>query len=210
MKRTARRNDPRATTSRKLSPAVSRAAALAIFLALIAILYLGIAMPIVDAYQSIGANTVQLQDQLRRYQRAGNDRAQRQAELAALAQRSSAADGFLQGANDTLVAVEIQNRLKSLADTTHAELRSTQVLPVQDEGALRRISVRGQFATTIAGALRIFHGIRIAIPASLHRQSRYSRAPGQHSRDARPRQHTDDSDALDLQFDIYGYTQRGH
>lgn len=194
-------------TSRKLSPAVSRAAALAILVALIAILYLGIAMPILDAYQSIGADTVQLQDQLHRYQRAGSDRAQRQAELAALAQRSSAADGFLQGANDTLVAAQIQNRLKSLADAAHAELRSTQVLPAQDEGALRRISVRGQFATNIAGALQVFHGLEAQYPLlfidNLNIRSRQGNIRETRGRD------TGESDALDLQFDIYGFAQRG-
>jgi hypothetical protein len=199
----------RGDSNRKLSPAVSRAAALAILVALIAILYLGIAMPIVNAYQSIGANTVQLQDQLRRYQRAGNGRAQRQVELAALAQRSSAADGFLQGANDTLIAVQIQNRLKSLADTAHAELRSTQVLPAQDEGALRRISVRGQFATNIAGALQIFHGLESQYPL-LFIDNLDIRARQGNIREIRGRGNTDDSDALDLQFDIFGYTQGGH
>ena len=187
----------RGDSNRKLSPAVSRAAALAILVALIAILYLDIAMPIVDAYQSIGANTVQLQDQLRRYQRAGNDRAQRQVELAALAQRSSAADGFLQGANDTL------------ADTAHAELRSTQVLPAQDEGALRRIGVRGQFATNIAGALQIFHGLESQYPL-LFIDNLDIRARQGNIREIRGRANTDDSDALDLQFDIFGYTQGGH
>ncbi len=194
--------------SRKLSPAVSRAAALAILLELIAILYLGIAMPIVDAYQSIGDNTAQLQEQLHRYQRAGSDRAQRQAELAALEQRSSAADGFLQGANDTLVAAEIQNRLKSLADTAHAELRSTQVLPVQDEGALRRISVRGQFATTMPGALQIFHGLESQSPL-LFVDNVDIRSRQGSSREIRGRGgDAGDSDVLDLQFDISGYTQR--
>lgn len=189
----------------KLPPAVGRGAALAILVALIAILYLGIAMPIVDAYQSIDSNTVQLQEQLRRYQRAAGDRTQRQTELAALEQRSSAADGFLQGANDTLVAVQIQNRLKALADAAHAELRSTQVLPAQDEGTLRRISVRGQFATTVAGALQIFHGLESQSPLlfvdNVDIRSR------QGAREVRGRGGmTEDTDALDLQFDIYGYT----
>lgn len=192
----------------KLPPALSRAAAVAILLALIAVLYLGIAKPIVDAYQSIGADTAQLEDQLRRYQRAGGDRAQRQAELAALEHHSSAADGFLQGANDTLVAAQIQNRLKSLAEAAHAELRSTQVLPAQDEGALRRISVRGQFSTTTGGALQIFHGLESQYPLlfvdNLDIRSRQAGA-----REVRGRGgNTGDSDALDLQFDIYGYTQR--
>jgi hypothetical protein len=193
----------------KLSPAVSRAAALAIFVALVAVLYLGIAMPIVDAYQSIGADTAQLQEQLRRYQRAGSDRGQRQAELAALARRSSAADGFLQGANDTLVAVQIQNRLKSLAEAAHAELRSTQVLPAQDEGALRRISVRGQIATNIAGALEIFHGLEAQYPL-LFIDNLDMRARQSNVREIRGRGgDTGDSDLLDLQFDISGYTQKG-
>lgn len=192
----------------KLPPAVSRALALAILLALIAVLSLGIAMPIIDAYQSIGANTAQLEDQLRRYQRAASDRAQRQAELAALAQRSSAADGFLQGANDTLVAVQIQNRLKSLADVAHAELRSTQVLPAQDEGSLRRISVRGQVSTTMGGALQIFHGLEAQYPLLFVDNLDIRARPGT-TREIRGRGgNAGDSDALDLQFDIYGYTQR--
>lgn len=193
----------------KLSSGVSRAAALAILVALVAVLYLGIAMPIVDAYQSIGADTAQLHEQLQRYQRAGSDRAQRQAELAALAQRSSAADGFLQGANDTLVAVQLQNRIKSLAEAAHAELRSTQVLPAQDEGALRRISVRGQIATNIAGALQIFHGLEAQYPL-LFIDNLDMRARQGNVREIRGRGgDTGESDALDLQFDIYGYTQKG-
>ena len=195
-------------TSVKLPPAVSRATALAILVGLIAVLYLGIAKPIVDAYRSIGTDTAQLQDQLRRYQRAGSDRAQRQAELAALAQHASAADGFLQGANDTLVAAQIQNRLKALADATHAELRSTQVLPAQDEGALRRISVRGQFATNTAGALQIFHALEAQYPL-LFIDNLDIRAR-QGAREIRGRgSDTGDSDALDLQFDIAGYMQKG-
>jgi hypothetical protein len=194
--------------NRKLPPALGRAAALALLLALIAVLYLGIAMPIVYAYQSIGTDTTQLQDQLRRYQRASGDRTQRQAELAALEHRSSAADGFLQGANDTLVAVQIQNRLKSLADAAHAELRSTQVLPAQDEGALRRISVRGQFSTTMGGALQIFHGLEAQYPL-LFVDNLDIRARQGSTREIRGRGgNTGDDDALDLQFDIYGYTQR--
>jgi general secretion pathway protein M len=192
----------------KLPPALSRAAAMAILLVLIAILYFGIAMPIVDAYQSIGADTARLQDQLRRYQRAAGDHAQRQTELAALEHRSSAADGFLQGANDTLVAVQIQNRLKSLADAAHAELRSTQVLAAQDEGALRRISVRGQFSTTMAGALQIFHGLESQYPL-LFVDNLDIRSRQGSTRETRGRGgNSDDNDELDLQFDIYGYTQR--
>jgi hypothetical protein len=189
-----------------LSPAVSRIAAVAILVALIAILYLGIAKPIVDSYQSMDDDTAQLQEQLRRYQRAGSDRAQRQADLAALAQRSSAADGFLQGANDTLVAAQIQNRLKALADIAHAELRSTQVLPAQDEGALRRISVRGQFATNIQGALQIFHGIEAQYPL-LFIDNLDIRARQGSVRETRGRD-TGDSGALDVQFDITGYMPR--
>ncbi|HWE72692.1 MAG TPA: type II secretion system protein GspM [Stellaceae bacterium] len=192
----------------KLSPGVSRAAALAILVALIAVFYFGIATPIVDAYQSIGADTAQLQEQLRRYQQTGNNRAQRQAELAALAQRSSAADGFLQGANDTLVAVQIQNRLKSLAEAAHADLRSTQVLPAQDEGALHRISVRGQFATSIAGALQIFHGLEAQYPL-LFIDNLDMRARPSTTREIRGRGvDTGESGMLEMQFDIYGYTQK--
>lgn len=190
-----------------LSPALSRSLAVAILLAVIGGLYYGIVRPILDNYNETQASIEQMQDTLERYQRAARDLAPRQAELAALKQRQSAQVGFLQGANDTLVAAQIQNRIKSLADTTKSELRSTQVLPSQDEGKLRRIIVRGQMSTTLAGALGVFHDLEAASPLLFLDNVDLRARPAQ----LRDRAATAvNTDMMDVQFDVYGYTHAGN
>jgi general secretion pathway protein M len=193
----------------KLPPLASRAAALAILLVMIGLLYFGIVLPIIGGYASIRDATAQVEDQIARYHRAARDLAPRQAELAALERRSAAEDGFLVGANDTLVAVQIQNRLKALTDAAKSELRSTQVLPAQDEGALRRISVRGQMSTTIGGALSVLHGLESQSPL-LFIDNLDIRAHQGGTREVRGRGGDTGNDGLlDVQFDVYGYMQGG-
>jgi type II secretion system (T2SS) protein M len=193
----------------KLPPAAGRAAALAILAAILGLFYFGIVLPVVGEYDSIHDTAAQMQDQIARYRRASRDLAPRQAALTALERRSAAQDGFLVGANDTLVAVQIQNRLKSLTDATKSELRSTQVLPPQDEGALRRISVRGQMLTTVGGALSVFYGLESQYPL-LFIDNLDIRAHQGGAREVRGRGGDTGTDGLlDVQFDVYGYMQGG-
>jgi general secretion pathway protein M len=187
----------------KLSPTASRGAALAILAGIAAVLYFGIAAPLLNEYGAMRDSIGQLQDRVQRYQHVARDLAPRRAELAALKRRQSAQDGFLQGANDTLIAVQIQNRLKALADQTRSELRSTQVLPAQDEGKLRRISIRGQISTTVPGALRIFYGLESADPL-LFIDNVDMRARPQSYRNRNEESH---AGVIDMQFDVYGYTR---
>jgi hypothetical protein len=190
-----------------MSPPVSRALALTLLIALIGGLYYGIVSPLLDNYAGTKASIEQLQDTLTRYQRAARALAPRQAELAVLKQRQSAQDGFLQGSNDTLVAAQIQNRIKALADANRGELRSTQVLPAQDEGKLRRITVRGQMSTTLPAALRVFYGLEAAYPL-LFIDNVDLRARPAELRD-RNSSNATNSETIDLQFDVYGYTRAG-
>lgn len=189
----------------KLSPPISRALALAILLCLVAVLYLGVAQPLIDSYAAARGSASELQEMLGRYRRAARDLGPRRAELAALKQHQSAADGFLQGTNETLLAVQIQNRIKALTDASHGELRSSQVLPPQDEGKLRRISVRGQVSTTLAGALHLFYGLESATPLLFIDNVDLRARPA----DLRDRSNTAVSDIIDLQFDVYGYARGG-
>jgi len=185
-----------------LSPPVSRALALAVLIVALAGLYFGIIAPLADGYSATRDSIAQLEDSLQRYQRAANELAPRQAELAALKQRQPAQEGFLQGSNDTLVAAQIQNRIKSLADAAHSELRSTQVLAAQDEGKLKRITVRSQMSATIVGVQRVIYGLESAMPM-LFLDNVDLRA-----RPADPRDRSGaTADTIDVQFDVYGYTK---
>jgi general secretion pathway protein M len=189
-----------------LSPPVSRALALAILLAVIGSLYYGIVRPVIDNYAASRTSIDQLQDALARYQRAARDLGPRQAELAALKQRQSSQDGFLQGTNDTLVAAQLQNKIKGLADAAKGELRSTQVLPAQDEGKLRRITVRGQMTASLTGIVRVFHGLEAGSPMLFIDNLDLRARPTQ----LRDRGATANTDVIDVQFDVFGYTHAGN
>jgi hypothetical protein len=188
-----------------LSPPVSRGLALAILVFVIAGLYYGIVSPLLANYAATRASIDQLQDTLVRYQRAARELGPRQAELAALKQRQSAQDGFLQGSNDTLVAAQIQNRIKALADSAKGELRSTQVLPAQDEGKLRRITVRGQMSLSYSAAVRVFYGLESTAPLLFVDNVDLRARPAE----LRNRTVVVDTDLIDVQFDVYGYTRAG-
>lgn len=164
--------------------------------------YFGIVQPLRDSYASTRASIDQLQAMLVRYQRAATDLPARQAELAALKQRQSAQDGFLQGSNDTLVAAQIQNKIKALTDAARGELRSTQALPPQDEGKLRRITVRGQMSMSLAGAMRVFYGLESAYPLLFLDNVDFRARPVE----LRDRNAPANTDVIDIQFDVYGYT----
>jgi general secretion pathway protein M len=184
-----------------LSPPVSRALALAILIALLALGYYAIVQPILDAYAGQAQTIAQLQDALLRYRGATRDLPALEAQLASLKQRQATAEGFLQGPNDTLIAAQLQNRVKTLADGAHAELRSTQVLPTQEEGKMRRIAIRGQMAAPLPGIQQVFYGIESGSPLLfLDNVTMRVRPtpPRQANAPAGP-------EMIEVEFDVYGY-----
>jgi general secretion pathway protein M len=188
-----------------LSPPLGRVLALAILIAIVASLYYLIVAPFHGEYASMRQSIDQLQDELARYQRAARDLPARQADLTALKQRQSSQDGFLQGSNDTLVAAQIQNRIKALSDAAQGDLKSIQILPAEDEGKLRRITVRGQMTATLPGILHIFYGLESAAPLLFLDNVDFRSRTAQ----LRVRGEEPDSGLLDIQFDVYGYTRPG-
>src|SRR6185437_12327826 len=126
----------------------------------------------------------------------------RQARLAALARDPANAAGFLQGTNDTLMATQIQNRIKSLSDQAKVDLRTSQVLPSANEGKLKRIAVREQLTGTIGGILAVFHGLEAAGAPSLFLDNLSLRTRPVAARPNAPA--TDE--IIDVQFDVFGYT----
>jgi general secretion pathway protein M len=181
-----------------LPPPTSRALALLILLAAVAIVYLGVVAPLLDDYATTQQSTEDMRAAIERYQRVGGELVRRRAELAARQQRQTS-EGFLQGTNEALVAAQIQNRLKALVESARGELRSTQVIPGQDEGKYRRVTLRAQMALDLAGAQRVFYGIETASPLlfidNLDMRSRL----GERRRDR------GEETTLDIRLDVYGY-----
>jgi general secretion pathway protein M len=187
----------------RLSPVTSRALAVLILLAGIGLIYRLLVAPLIDDYVETGEAIDNARAALIRYRGVAAELPQRQKELALLSQRQATSEGFLQGTNEALVGAQIQNSIKSLVEGAHGELKSTQVLPVQDEGRYRRLTVRAQMSLDIAAAQRVLYGIETATPL-LFLDNVDLRA---HLGDRRRGRGADNAtDAmLDVRMDVYGY-----
>lgn len=190
---------------RKLPPRASRALAVLILLGAIGLLYLAVVEPLLDDYGTTRAAIADEEAALVRFRRVAAELPQRRAALAALRQRQAASEGFLQGTNEALVAAQIQNRIKALIEQARGELKSTQVLPVQEEGKYRRITLRAQMTLDTAGVQRVLYGIETASPL-LFVDNLDIRA---HSGGDRRRERANPDPALDIRFDVYGYMRGG-
>lgn len=187
---------------RSLSPPIARTLAVVILTALLAFGYFGIVQSLLNAYQSERGTIAQLELEVARYETVARQQAGRRAELAALKQRQPAQDGALEGSNETLVAAQIQNRIKALVASGQGELVSTEILPAQEDGNFRRIGVRGMLSITMAGALRVFHGLEAQTPllfldnVELHAQPQIRR---------RVATTQPPYSVIEVRLDVYGY-----
>jgi len=148
----------------QLPPMVRRLVAVLILLGGIGVLYVALVQPLLDDYLGTREAIADTRSLLARYRGVAADLPQRQKELAGLRQRHATSEGFLQGSNDALVAAQIQSRIKALVEAAHGELKSTQVLPAQDEGKYRRLAIRAQMTLDIAAAQRVLYGVETASP----------------------------------------------
>jgi general secretion pathway protein M len=183
-----------------LSPITSRLLALLILAGLVGLAYVGLVEPVLDDYRATQQSIDEMTSAIARYRKVGDELATRRAALATLTQRQASSAGFLQGTNDSLVAAQIQNRLKTIVEAARGELKSTQVLPVQEEGRYRRVTIRGQMQLQLPAAQRVFYAIEAASPLLFLDNLNIRAAIPERRRD---RGTTPSS--LDVRFDLYGY-----
>jgi len=181
-------------------PLARRGLALAILLILVGMVYAAAVQPLVDDYRDTTQSIDQMSALLQRYQRVAGNLAPLQAELASVQQRQGAKDGFFTGANDTLVAAQLQGKLRTAVEAAHGELKSTQVLPAEDDGKMRRITVRGQMASTLGAVQRVIYELEASSPY-LFVDNLTLRARAAERRAEVP----DQDPILDVRFDVYGY-----
>ncbi|MGH7001949.1 MAG: type II secretion system protein GspM [Stellaceae bacterium] len=185
-----------------LSPLASRGLAVLILLVGIGIVYAALAAPLLEDYQATRRSIEDMSAAVARYRKVADELAPRRAALAALSQRQASTAGFLQGTNDALVAAQIQNRLKAIVEAAHGELKSTQVLPVQEEGRYRRVTIRGQMVLRLPAAQRVFYDIETASPLLFLDNLNIRMGAAERRRD-----HGAQATSLDVRFDIYGYVR---
>ena len=181
-------------------PLARRGLALAILLILVGMVYAAAVQPLVDDYRDTTQSIDQMSALLQRYQRVAGNLAPLQAELASVQQRQGAKDGFFTGANDTLVAAQLQGKLRTAVEAARGELKSTQVLPTEDDGKMRRITVRGQMASTLGAVQRVIYELEASSPY-LFVDNLNLRVRAAERRAEVP----DQDPILDVRFDVYGY-----
>lgn len=187
----------------RISLPVRRAAALAILLALVWLLFSSVVQPILAAYDSAAASVARLEAALQRSRAGEHSVAQVEAELAALKKRQSSTVGTLRGSSDSIAAAQLQDRLKASIEAAKGELRSTQILPARDDGKFRRIAIRAQVTLGTAALQRAFYDIESSSPfLFLDNVVIRARSVSQ-QKDKRAQ-----DPILDVTFDLFGYTRR--
>ena len=143
---------------------VGRAAALVLLgLALLALKAL-VVDPVLDAYAARMAEIARLDALSARYRAFAERLPELRAERERLVRETRASQGFLAAPNETLAAADLQARLKTLVDSVHGELKSTQVLPVQQIGGFRRVGVRGEMSMTLPAIQRVLYAAEAGSP----------------------------------------------
>lgn len=185
-----------------MTPRASRTLALGILAALLLLAFFGVVSPLLGAYRQASNAAEQYSAALEHTRRSGSDLAGLRAELERLKAHQASAVGFMRSSNPSLAAAELQNRIKSSVEAARGELRSTQILPMRDEGTFRRISIRGQIAVNTAALQRVFYDLESATPF-LFLDNVEIRA-----RPARRSTGPEDDPVLEVRFDLYGYMRR--
>jgi general secretion pathway protein M len=186
-----------------LSPAISRALALALLALVLFLVYDWVAEPLIGEVADAQSANARLQASVERTSAVEQKLVQLRADLARLKEHQTSTIGFIAGANESLAAAELQNRIKMSVDAAKGDLRSTQPLPARDDGAFRRISIRGQIAVRLPALQRVFYDLESASPflfldnVEIRTQSTYQINATE----------TEDP-VLDVRFDLYGYMRK--
>ncbi len=133
----------------------SRAAALGLLAAVLAVLYWGIAVPAADYFAESRESLAQLKAASQRYSKAADELPRLRAELAALEQERQGSVEFLEEANETLAAAAVQSRVKGAVQMSGGELHSMENVTSPEKGAPRRVAVRARLSTGLGGLSRI-------------------------------------------------------
>ena len=186
-----------------VSAALSRVLSLTILAALLALVFGVVVEPLLDKYNEARASSERYRVAVARASQSSRNLVALEAELAHLKQHRATAVGFLKGANESLAAADLQNRIRSAVDKVRGELRSTQTLPSRDDGQFRQITVRGQMAVTLSGLQRIFYDLESTTPfLFLDNVEIRARAPRQ------SREQGNEDTLLEVRFDLAGYMRR--
>jgi hypothetical protein len=141
-----------------------RALALALFAAALALVAMGIVGPAIARFELLQASVADGAAALQRFTAVAARLPRLQAEDAALTRAFATQGGFLQATNESLIAAELQNRIKRAVESNGAQLKSTQILPIGDENGMRKVTARVEVEGNTAALERIWYEMETGTP----------------------------------------------
>jgi hypothetical protein len=187
----------------ELSPATSRAAALGLFLVVMALLWSLIGTTVLDAQREARSTIDRLQPLLQRAGTIESDITALEAEIKQVQEHVGSPHGFLDGANESIATAELQSRLKRAVEGAGGDLRSVQMLPAQDDDGYRRVTVRGQLLVSLVALQRVLYDLEASQPYLFLDNVAIADRPDNRG----PTAATDDA-VLDVRFDVFGYMRK--
>ncbi len=143
----------------RMSPRISRFAAIALSLGVLVSLYAFALAPLAASYDETEQAIIQTQDQLDRYRRIAASRSALQARLDKLMAQQSKIGIYLSGGTDALAGADLQELVNKTVEAGRGRLRSIQILPVETDGEFRRVGVRAQMTVTAAQLVKILYAL---------------------------------------------------
>ena len=138
-------------------PWLSRLAAIALLVALLAGVYGLTVAPLLAGHRETDEALTEASEMLARYRQIAARRDTLQGQLDALGARQAESGIYLRGQTDSLAGAELQELVKRTIESGGGRLRSVQVLPTKTTGGFQRVSVRVQMTATISEAARILY-----------------------------------------------------
>lgn len=147
-------------------PDGKRGQALAIAVTLIALscLWLGAAQPLISSYQSRAYELAQSQDMAARMAALGQEIPALRAAVALAGAPDSGGQYLLAGGSDEIAGANLQSALQDLASQAGTSLDSAALMPAQQTGALRRITVQVTLTATWGQLTGLLEAIAKAQP----------------------------------------------
>jgi general secretion pathway protein M len=146
-----------------LTPKQSKAAALALLVAVLLMVLAGIAFPLWVLHRHYDSAIDDATRLLGRYARIAGMREGLQKKIVEVKALEKAGH-FLKSTNPALAAAEIQALAKTVVETNGGKLNSMQILPHKDDGLYRQISVTLQLTGTLKAMKKMVYALESSRP----------------------------------------------
>ena len=180
---------------------VSRAAAIALLIAMIGAAYVLAVAPLLDRYRQTAEAIVDTRDLLARFDRQASRRADVEASLAALQELVARQGHYLDGTTYAVAAASLQDNVKAIVEGHGGELQSIQTMPSPANDEIRKVAIRVQSMMSVDPLLQTIHRLESGAPYLFIENLEVQ---GRLSRDAR-RGRSDEKTELLVWFDLYGF-----